>query len=264
MNTIALAPAFGIFLLLSTGTAFAQNVKVTKPKVVSKTLTMTVITPRDYAELEAKIKELDQLPDDAIGNVEVSRAPSEDPSSPNLIIKVERKTGDQKKLVKIDTSQLSLPTTGQVNTIREASRTRATPPKSCDGVPDVDYKHLGISDFFRLTAEYKYVRPDFTITVHKGFEYDRASIPAVLFLVATKDNVGDPGPLIHDFLYRYGGRVPSGQVSPSGKVFWRKEADELLRELMQKCGVRKFRRELVYGVVREVSSRYWRGTDNNN
>lgn len=262
METIGRAIIAVFVLLLIDSTVFSQ-VKPSSPQP-------TVFRPKDYAELEAKLKELDQLPDDTIVTVKADNKPSTDNSSPNLIITVATPTSSPNKsspkntLLKIDTSRMTSPTKAQVNKILAEPGMTSPPITSCVGVPDVIFSNLGSSGIFRLQADYKYLRGDYSIFVPKGFEYDRASIPAAVFWAATKDNVGDPGPLIHDYLYRHGGRLPAGAVSPHNKVFWRKEADELLLELMERCGVRKLRRNIVFGVVREVSGRYWKGTDNNN
>jgi len=214
-------------------------------------------------------KELDQLPDDSIVNIDVEEKASNDSSSPNLIIKIEQKAAtvpltpaSKRKLVDINLTELSAPSGAQIQGMINEAMATSSPRTACGSIPSVVFSSVGTTRNFELREPYSYDWNRHKITVARGFIYDRASIPAGLFLIATKDNVGDPGPLIHDYLYRYGGKLPATQVSPY-REFSRLEADVLLHELMTKCGVKKARRDVVYAVVRAVSKRYWQGTENN-
>jgi hypothetical protein len=97
----------------------------------------------------------------------------------------------------------------------------------------------------------------YKITVLKGFTYDRASIPRIFWVIIDKDSLGNVAPLLHDLLYRNGGLLPTNQVTPYRK-FSRKETDDLFLEVATKCGVSKWRRDLVYQVVRNFGGSSWK------
>ena len=117
----------------------------------------------------------------------------------------------------------------------------------------------GVSKNWIVENDYVYDSGVFSITVLKGFSYDRASIPRIFWAIIDKDSLGSVPPLLHDLLYRNGGILPTNQILPSSKKFSRIETDKLFLELMEKCGVSKVRRELAYQAVRKFGGIAWKG-----
>jgi len=105
------------------------------------------------------------------------------------------------------------------------------------------------------------------IYVPSGFEYDGASVPrgAWTFIGMTPDGLHRAGALVHDFIYKYGGILPSdsyarminGQWTNSLYQFSRKEADNLFLKMMAQAGVTKIRRTLAYWAVRMFGWSSW-------
>jgi hypothetical protein len=95
-----------------------------------------------------------------------------------------------------------------------------------------------------------------TITVPQGFQYDRASVPRIFWVIISKDDLSNVPPLFHDFLYRYGGVLPKNHVKPYDQ-FTRPEADSLFEHLMGQSGVRGWRKALAFQAVCYFSSFAW-------
>lgn len=125
-------------------------------------------------------------------------------------------------------------------------------------LPGVKVRQLGATKNYEVVEDYTYKSGAYSITVPKGFVYDRASIPRVFWVLIDKDSLSNVAPLFHDLLYRNGGVLPTNQVSPYRK-FSRKETDDLFLELMTKCGVNKWRREAAYQAVRRGAELAWKG-----
>jgi hypothetical protein len=74
-----------------------------------------------------------------------------------------------------------------------------------------------------------------------GFHYDGASVPRIVRSLLDDDQLRGAGPLAHDAIYRYGGKLPLGWVrSASGNVYvyTRRQADAFFRKVMSLDGVR--------------------------
>jgi hypothetical protein len=82
------------------------------------------------------------------------------------------------------------------------------------------------------------------IAVPAGFLTDLASVPAYLRSIVDND---DPGVLlpaiVHDYVCRCEGRVAGGPFS-------RREADDMMLEGMEVCGLPTTKRRLVYFAIR--------------
>lgn len=125
-------------------------------------------------------------------------------------------------------------------------------------LPGVKVRQIGATKNYEVVEDYTYDSGKYKITVPKGFIYDRASIPRVFWVLIDKDSLSNVAPLFHDLLYRYGGALPTNQVTPYRK-FSREETDDLFLELMTKSGVNKWRREAAYQAVRRGAGIYWKG-----
>ena len=101
-------------------------------------------------------------------------------------------------------------------------------------------KWVLLEDFVVFTSKYK-------IVVKKGFDFDAASIPKVLWSVigSPMDGKYVPGAVIHDGLYA------SGIIS-------RSEADEVFLEIMKADGVSYAKRYAMYWAVRSCGGISWK------
>lgn len=131
-------------------------------------------------------------------------------------------------------------------------------PKENETLPGVKVMQVGATGIYEVVEDYTYDSGTYRITALKGFQYDRASIPRIFWVLIDKDSLSNVPPLFHDLLYRHGGELPTNQLSPLRK-FSRKDTDDLFLELMTKCGVRGWRRELAYQAVRNFSGFAWKG-----
>lgn len=90
------------------------------------------------------------------------------------------------------------------------------------------------------------------ITVPAGFVSDFASVPRALRSIIDNDDPGVVMPsIVHDYLYRHSGKVPGGPFS-------RLEADDLMLEGMEVCGLPPTKRRLVYIAIRVGGAFTWR------
>ena len=94
------------------------------------------------------------------------------------------------------------------------------------------------------------------ITVKAGFQFDRASVPRIFWTLVSKDDLSNVGPLFHDLLYRYEGKLRHDWVKPY-TTFSRREADNLFFHLMARSGVTSWRVHVVYQAVCYFSSFAW-------
>lgn len=112
---------------------------------------------------------------------------------------------------------------------------------------------------WRLEDAYTLEHNGHRITIPAGFEFDLASVPRPLWWLIAPFELSIAAPLVHDFLYRYGGDPPEGSVTPS-KTYTRKEADGLFRDVMRQEGVAAWRRTLAYLGSRWFGAFAWDAT----
>lgn len=124
-------------------------------------------------------------------------------------------------------------------------------------LPNIKVMQIGASKDYEVVEDYSYNAPVYTITVHKGFVYDRASIPRMFWIAMDKDSLSNVAPVFHDLLYRNGGVLPKTQVVPH-RTFSRKETDDLFFELMIRAGVKEWRAKLAYQAVRRFAEGSWK------
>src|SRR4030095_15307944 len=65
-----------------------------------------------------------------------------------------------------------------------------------------------------------------TVTVKAGFQFDRAHIHRIFWILTSKDDLSNVAPLFHDLLYRFEGKLHREWVKPY-TTFTRREADNL-------------------------------------
>jgi hypothetical protein len=142
--------------------------------------------------------------------------------------------------------------------VNEAARALAADPVEVAGsaLPAPVLTYLG-DDRWRLEQSYAYQDGDHRITVPAGFEFDLSSVPRAFWSVIAPFELSITAPLLHDFLYHYGGNPPAGSIEPP-RSYTRKETDELFRSVMEQEGVAAWRRRLAYSAVRLFGGRAWR------
>ncbi|MGI8885796.1 MAG: DUF1353 domain-containing protein [Gaiellaceae bacterium] len=111
---------------------------------------------------------------------------------------------------------------------------------------------------WRLEQAYVQRDRDTTITAPAGFEFDLSSVPRIFWSLIAPFELSIAAPLLHDFLYRHGGKLPAGAVSPP-RAYTRAEADRMFREIMRAEGVSAWRRALGYATTRVFGRSAWRG-----
>lgn len=95
------------------------------------------------------------------------------------------------------------------------------------------------------------------ILVPAGFKTDLASIPRGLWNVLPKSGPYDKAAVIHDYLYQTGGRELVLPGKPVGQCIDRGDADGVLKEAMEVCGVGGFRRFTIWSGVRIGGWKSW-------
>jgi hypothetical protein len=111
---------------------------------------------------------------------------------------------------------------------------------------------------WRLERAYTYHDGATAITVPAGFEFDLSSVPRLFWPLIAPFELSIVAPLLHDFLYRHGGRPPAGSIEPP-RTYERAEADRMFRTIMGAENVSAWRRVLAYLAVRAFGRGAWRG-----
>ena len=97
------------------------------------------------------------------------------------------------------------------------------------------------------------------LTVKRGFQSDLASIPRLFWAIIASFELSLIAPILHDLLYQCGGRVmlPHGELTPAGRMFNRKDADDLFLELMTRSKISYWKRNVAYLSVRAFGQSSW-------
>jgi len=99
-----------------------------------------------------------------------------------------------------------------------------------------------------------------TISARAGYETDLASIPRLFWSILAPEELSLAAPLFHDLIYRCGGSLPEDGLNPfDGKLFERKEVDDLFLELMKKAKIPRWKRTAAYWAVRGFAGFAWKG-----
>lgn len=147
-------------------------------------------------------------------------------------------------------------------------------PERAGRLADVKLRGFGSTGVYEVVEDYSYDidyasigrRPEAgarstshlcTITVKKGFQFDRATIPRMFWVLISKDDLSNVAPLYHDLLYRFTDVLPRQWVTPY-TTFTRKEADHLFFNMMEVSGVTLWRLHVAYQIVCYFSSFAWR------
>jgi hypothetical protein len=220
----------------------------------------------DAHELEARLKEIDEQSESE--PIEVNIEPSG-----NLNVSVKRKVvadapmgesptppSDNKDLVQTETlldvnlSDVDVPDEYVDRKVRAIFSNQDTVGE----LAPLTVEHVGATGKFKVAADYTYNADGYSITAVKGFEYNRASVPRIFWVIISKDDLSSVAPLFHDLIYHYKGRLPENQVSPY-RIFERKDADDLFLVLMRKSKVKKWRANFAYQAVSKLGGPACRG-----
>ncbi|MBC3539853.1 DUF1353 domain-containing protein [Rufibacter sediminis] len=109
-----------------------------------------------------------------------------------------------------------------------------------------------------LENTYLYQGDGFTLTVPAGYAFDLASVPRAVWWAIAPFELSIVAPLVHDFLYDYGGELPAPAVYPY-RVFTRRQADYLFLEIMRREGVAELKARIAFNAVRAAGWIGWKG-----
>lgn len=105
-------------------------------------------------------------------------------------------------------------------------------------------QHPANVDNWILAAPWRYKDGEEEREIPQGFVFDFASIPRLFWNIISPTELGDKGPLEHDWEYRNG-------------IGTRKRADQRLLENMKKDGITWWKRQTAYSLVRLWGWRSW-------
>ncbi len=110
-----------------------------------------------------------------------------------------------------------------------------------------------------LFEKCSYSTPEHTVTALAGYETDLASIPRIFWSIIAPEELSLAAPLFHDLIYRCAGSLPEDNLNPfDGKLFERKEVDDLFLELMRKAKIPRWKRLAAYWAVRGFAEFAWK------
>jgi hypothetical protein len=145
-----------------------------------------------------------------------------------------------------------------VTSVDETARTLDRQPVEIAGSP----LHAPLLTYtghgqWRLGSAYTYRDGETTITIPAGFVFDLSSVPRPFWSLIAPFELSIVAPLLHDVLYRHGGNLPAGWVSPP-RAYTRAEVDRMFRRIMEAEEVSPWRRVLAYWAVRVFGRSAWR------
>lgn len=137
---------------------------------------------------------------------------------------------------------------------------------------------LPVSDFgdarYELERDYAYRwfadNGEWLVRIPAGFRTDGASVPWIGTVLTgiTRDGLHRAAALVHDWLYRHGGKLPPGsfQQYRGGPNQWvnvpvawtREQTDKFFAVMLRESGVVRWRRRVMYLAVRAVGWRSWK------
>lgn len=111
--------------------------------------------------------------------------------------------------------------------------------------------YLPPADAWEVQEDYEFEDFGINLIIPKGFRCDLASIPRLLWRLIAPFELSLTAPLIHDYLYRNGGRHLCGEID-------RLAADGIFREIMIAEGVSWWRYAAAYRAVRMFGGSAWK------
>ena len=115
---------------------------------------------------------------------------------------------------------------------------------------------------WKVTQEFDYIldwenKEDRVIRVPVGFLTDFASIPKILWNLLPPTGTYGKAAVIHDYLYKNGGRVPCPNCV--GDVYTRKQCDGIFYDAMGVLGTPEWKRKVMYRAVRMFGGSSFKG-----
>lgn len=83
-----------------------------------------------------------------------------------------------------------------------------------------------------------------TVVVPSKFVCDLASVPRVVWWLISPSDLGEIGPLLHDWIYRHAGKINGCEA------YTREETDALFNEAMETDNVQPWKRKLAVAAVK--------------
>lgn len=120
--------------------------------------------------------------------------------------------------------------------------------------PEITY--LVDSQQWELTDPFIFKAHGVSFVIDKGFRFDLASIPRILWRIIAPFELSISAPLVHDYLYRHGGRFTT--IAGRKRKISRRETDELFLKVMKDEGVSWWRRTAAYRAVRMFAGGSWK------
>ncbi|ALJ00803.1 DUF1353 domain-containing protein [Rufibacter tibetensis] len=111
-----------------------------------------------------------------------------------------------------------------------------------------------------LENPYFYLGEGFNLTVPAGYAFDLASVPRAIWWAIAPFELSIVAPLIHDFMYDYGGVLLRQAVQPY-RTFTRRHADHLFLEIMRREGVPELKARIAFNAVRAAGWIGWKGRE---
>ena len=143
--------------------------------------------------------------------------------------------------------------------IKQASNNPPALGAVADDLPRVVITRDEEKKVWVLVEKSSYQTAGHTITAPAAFETDLSSIPRVFWSLLAPEELSLAAPVFHDLIYRRAGKLPEEDIDPfDGKVFARKEVDDLFLELMTKAGIPRWKRTAAYLAVRGFAAFAWR------
>lgn len=102
--------------------------------------------------------------------------------------------------------------------------------------------------YWEVLEEYRYATTKGVVVVPKGFRTDYASVPKIFRNIINSYGKHGRAAVVHDWLYS--AECPLNLT--------REEADKIFLEIMEECQVAKWKRILMYRLVRRFGASHFR------
>lgn len=112
---------------------------------------------------------------------------------------------------------------------------------------------------WELMEDLHYQNYGVDLLILKGFLTDLSSVPRFFWRAIAPFELSITAPVVHDYLYRHGGRYVS--LSGQMRAMTRAEVDALFLHIMFDEGVGVFRRRAAYWAVRWFGGGSWNDSD---
>lgn len=129
------------------------------------------------------------------------------------------------------------------------------PEPGAPPLPVVTYRVRACCWVLEVGYTYEDEDGEHLIWIPRGFVFDLASVPRLVWPLIAPFELSIAAPLVHDWLYRYAGSMPAG--GHALRAYTRRDADLLFRRIMERERVPGWRRVLAYAAVRAFGGFAW-------